>query len=124
MAGLTIVRAAASAARLVLLVAGLYFLVPIACAFALQRGIGSPGQQVSLDAYTGIGGADGPGRQPAALTLKVAAATIAVVLGLLVPALLAVRIAAPRLRTLVAGGVLCCRWSSRPSPSAPASPRC
>ncbi|SDD21601.1 ABC transporter permease [Rhodococcus tukisamuensis] len=86
--------------RLVLLIAGLYFVVPIACALAFSVGIGSPGQQVSLDAYTGIGGAKGLAGS-LVLTLKVAAATIAVVLGVLVPALLAVRIAAPRLRTLV-----------------------
>ncbi|MDH6676030.1 putative spermidine/putrescine transport system permease protein [Rhodococcus sp. LBL1] len=85
---------------LVLLVAGLYFAVPIACAFAFSVGIGSPGQHVGLDAYTGIAGAKGLAGS-LALTLKVAAATIVLVLGLLVPALLAVRLVAPRLRTVV-----------------------
>lgn len=85
---------------LVLLVAGLYFVVPVACAFAFSVGIGSPGQQVGLDAYTGLAGANGL-TDSLALTLKVAAATIALVLGVLVPALLAVRVAAPRLRTVV-----------------------
>jgi len=86
--------------RVVLLLAGLYFLVPIGCAFAFSVGIGSPGGQVGLDAYIGIGGAEGLA-DSLELTLKVAVATIAVVLGLLVPALLAVRLAAPRLRTVV-----------------------
>jgi putative spermidine/putrescine transport system permease protein len=99
MAGLTMSRPGLGRG-VVLSVAGIYFVVPIVCAFAFSVGIGSPGQHVGLDAYTGIGGAEGLA-DSLALTLKVAAATVALVLGVLVPALLAVRLAAPRLRTAV-----------------------
>ncbi|WSS24538.1 ABC transporter permease subunit [Streptomyces sp. NBC_01190] len=59
-----------------------------------------PGQGFTLDSYSGILGTDGfwPGVR---LTGELAAATIAGVLLLLVPALLAVRLTAPRLRVLV-----------------------
>ncbi|MEU9759812.1 ABC transporter permease subunit [Streptomyces sp. NPDC047985] len=84
----------------VLLLTGAYFLVPLACAVAFSIGAGVPGQDIGFEAYTGILGADGF-TDSLALTLKLAAATIVLVLGLLVPALVAVRLAAPRLRTLV-----------------------
>ncbi|GAA3378265.1 ABC transporter permease subunit [Streptomyces sannanensis] len=82
------------------LLTGVYFLVPLACAVAFSIGIGGPRQGIGFDAYTGIFGADGFA-DSLALTLKLATATIALVLGLLVPALVTVRLAAPRLRTLV-----------------------
>ncbi|WP_406422550.1 ABC transporter permease subunit [Streptomyces sp. NBC_00873] len=84
----------------VLLLTGAYFLVPLACAVAFSIGAGVPGQGIGFEAYTGIftaGGFTGS----LALTLKLATATIALVLGLLVPALVTVRLVAPRLRTLV-----------------------
>lgn len=84
----------------VLLLSGMYFLVPIACAVSFSVGIGGPRQSVGFDAYTGIFDADGF-TGSLALTLKLATATIALVLGLLVPALVTVRLAAPRLRALV-----------------------
>ncbi|MFE7329594.1 ABC transporter permease [Streptomyces sp. NPDC057565] len=84
----------------VLLLTGAYFLVPLACAVAFSIGAGTPGQSIDFRAYTGILGASGF-TDSLALTLKLAAATIVLVLGLLVPALVTVRLAAPRLRTLV-----------------------
>ncbi|MGW2182651.1 ABC transporter permease [Streptomyces sp. NPDC001732] len=84
----------------VLLLTGVYFLVPIACAISFSVGIGGPRQTVGFDAYTGIFNADGF-TASLTLTLKLATATIALVLGLLVPALVTVRLAAPRLRVLV-----------------------
>lgn len=84
----------------VLLLTGAYFLVPLACAVAFSIGAGVPGQDIGFEAYTGILTAGGF-TDSLALTLKLAAATIVLVLGLLVPALVTVRLAAPRLRTLV-----------------------
>ncbi|MGW3658111.1 ABC transporter permease [Streptomyces sp. NPDC005151] len=84
----------------VLLLTGAYFLVPLACAVAFSIGAGVPGQRIGFEAYTGIFTAGGF-TESLALTLKLAIATIALVLGLLVPALVTVRLAAPRLRTLV-----------------------
>ncbi|MER5359507.1 ABC transporter permease subunit [Streptomyces sp. NPDC002785] len=84
----------------VLLLTGAYFLVPLACAVAFSIGAGVPGQDIGFEAYTGILSAGGF-TDSLALTLKLAAATIVLVLGLLVPALVTVRLAAPRLRTLV-----------------------
>ncbi|MFI6061041.1 ABC transporter permease [Streptomyces sp. NPDC051286] len=84
----------------VLLLTGMYFLVPIACAVSFSVGIGGPRQSVGFDAYTGIFDADGF-TSSLTLTLKLATATIALVLGLLVPALVTARLAAPRLRALV-----------------------
>ncbi|MFE7216109.1 ABC transporter permease [Streptomyces sp. NPDC057611] len=82
------------------LLSGAYFLVPLACAAAFSIGAGVPGQRISFEAYTGIFAASGF-TASLALTLKLATATIVLVLGLLVPALVTVRLAAPRLRTLV-----------------------
>ncbi|MFH8473653.1 ABC transporter permease [Streptomyces sp. NPDC018000] len=84
----------------VLALTGAYFLVPLACAVAFSIGAGVPGQDIGFEAYTGILTAGGF-TDSLALTLKLAAATIVLVLGLLVPALVTVRLAAPRLRTLV-----------------------
>ncbi|MEV0495555.1 ABC transporter permease [Streptomyces atratus] len=84
----------------VLLLTGVYFLVPLACAIAFSLGVGVPRQGTSFEAYTAIFDADGF-TESLTLTLKLAAATIALVLGLLVPALIAVRLVAPRLRALV-----------------------
>ncbi|MFB7329460.1 ABC transporter permease [Streptomyces sp. NPDC056190] len=82
------------------LLSGAYFLVPLACAVAFSIGAGVPGQGISFEAYTGIFAASGF-TGSLALTLKLATATIVLVLGLLVPALVTVRLAAPRLRILV-----------------------
>nr|WP_236061042.1 ABC transporter permease subunit [Actinacidiphila acididurans] len=73
-------------------------------AFAVLFTVDVPRQGWTLDSYRGILGAPGfwPGLR---LTLELAAATIAVTLLLLVPALIAVRLTAPRLRVLVE--VLC-----------------
>ncbi|MFF4763774.1 ABC transporter permease subunit [Streptomyces sp. NPDC001292] len=84
----------------ILLLTGAYFLVPLACAVAFSIGSGAPGQNIDFGAYTGILGASGF-TDSLTLTLKLAAATIVLLLGLLVPALVTVRLAAPRLRTLV-----------------------
>ncbi|GGV87288.1 ABC transporter permease [Streptomyces gelaticus] len=84
----------------VLTLTGAYFLVPLACAVAFSIGAGVPGQDIGFEAYTGILTAGGF-TDSLALTLELAAATIVLVLGLLVPALITVRLAAPRLRTLV-----------------------
>ncbi|MBU3868441.1 ABC transporter permease subunit [Streptomyces sp. 4503] len=97
MARLTTIRYGRAA---VLLIAGAYFLIPLTCAIAFSIGAGVPGQRIGIDAYTGIFSAGGFA-DSLVLTLKLAAATIALVLGLLVPALVTVRLAAPRLRTLV-----------------------
>ncbi|MBY8885967.1 ABC transporter permease subunit [Streptomyces sp. PTM05] len=78
--------------------AGLYFLVPMAASILFTVNV--PGQGFSLSAYTGILSASGFG-QSLLLSLELAAATIVVVLGLLVPAVLAVRLSAPKLRPVL-----------------------
>ncbi|MER5636634.1 ABC transporter permease subunit [Kitasatospora sp. NPDC002227] len=81
----------------VLLLAGLYFLVPMACSvvFSVDDTSG-----FSLKAYTGL--ITAPGFLDAlTFTLELAAVTIVVVLALLVPALIAVRLGSPRLRTVI-----------------------
>lgn len=80
------------------LVAGLYFLVPVAASVVFTVDV--PGQGLTLDAYTGILGADGFA-DSLLLTLELAAATIVLVMLLLVPALVAVRLGAPRLRPVL-----------------------
>src|SRR6185312_7994774 len=65
--------------RAVLLIAGLHFAMPMVCALIFSIGLGTPGQGVSFDAYTGIAGAEGLAASMA-LTVKLALATIAVVL--------------------------------------------
>ncbi|MCX4582263.1 ABC transporter permease [Streptomyces sp. NBC_01481] len=83
---------------LVLGLAGLYFLVPLVASFVFT--VHTPGQGFSLQAYTGILSADGF-TDSLLLSLGLAAATIALVLVLAVPALVAVRLGAPRLRPVV-----------------------
>ncbi|WP_327236737.1 ABC transporter permease subunit [Streptomyces sp. NBC_01317] len=82
----------------VLALAGVYFVVPLLASFVFT--VHTPGQGVSFDAYTGILSADGF-TQSLFLSLGLAAATIALVLLLTVPALIAVRLGAPRLRSVV-----------------------
>ncbi|MFB6981377.1 ABC transporter permease [Streptomyces scopuliridis] len=82
----------------VLALAGLYFLVPLLSSFVFT--VHTPGQGVSFAAYTGILTAEGF-TQSLLLSLGLAAATILLALLLAVPALIAVRLGAPRLRPLV-----------------------
>ncbi|MEW1655604.1 MULTISPECIES: ABC transporter permease subunit [unclassified Streptomyces] len=84
--------------KLVLVLAGLYFLLPLASSFVFT--VHAPGQGISFEAYTGILTADGFTRS-LLLSLGLAAATITLVLLLAVPALIAVRLGAPRLRPVV-----------------------
>ncbi|MEV6208836.1 ABC transporter permease subunit [Kitasatospora sp. NPDC051914] len=82
----------------VLLVAGLYFLVPMAA--SVWFSIDNPGGGIRFDAYTGLLGA--PGFTDALLlTLELAAATVVVLLVLLVPALIAARLGTPRMRAVL-----------------------
>jgi putative spermidine/putrescine transport system permease protein len=83
----------------VLLVAGLYFAVPmLASVFFTVHVPGSSGWSVS--AYTGLFSAGGFG-SAMLLSLELAAATIVLVLLLMVPAMTAVRLGGPRLRAVV-----------------------
>jgi putative spermidine/putrescine transport system permease protein len=82
----------------VLVLAGVYFVVPLLASFVFT--IHVPGQGVDFDAYTGILGADGFARS-LLLSLGLAAATIVLSLLLAVPAMVAVRIGAPRLRPVI-----------------------
>lgn len=84
------------------IVAAVYFLGPMA--FSVLFTVNVPGEGLTLSSYRGIFGAEGFGSS-LRLTLELAAATIAVTMLLLVPALIAVRLSAPRLRVLVE--VLC-----------------
>ncbi|MFJ2033474.1 ABC transporter permease [Streptosporangium sp. NPDC087985] len=78
----------------VLGIAAVYFLVPMGASFWYS--VYNDRQGFSLDAYLGIFGAEGFGTSML-LSLSLAAATIVVVLGLTLPAMLAVRLGAPRL---------------------------
>ncbi|MFJ9938644.1 ABC transporter permease [Streptomyces virginiae] len=83
---------------LVLAAAALYFLVPLAASVVFTVDV--PGRGVNLDAYTRI--LDTEGFLPSLLlSLELAAATIAVVLLLMVPATVALRLSAPKLRPVV-----------------------
>lgn len=82
----------------VLGLAGLYFLVPLAASVVFTVDV--PGQGVTFDAYTQIFSTAGFGSS-LLLSLELAAATIAVVLLLLVPAMVALRLGSPRLRPVV-----------------------
>ncbi|MEV4992503.1 ABC transporter permease [Streptomyces niveus] len=82
----------------VLALAGIYFVVPLLASFVFT--VHTPGQGVSFDAYTGILSAEGF-RSSLLLSLGLAACTIALSLLLAVPALVAVRLGAPRLRPVV-----------------------
>ncbi|QYC44078.1 spermidine/putrescine ABC transporter membrane protein [Nonomuraea coxensis DSM 45129] len=87
---------------LVFLVAGLYFLVPLGA--SLWYTLSSPGSGVSFAPYAELLTAEGFASS-LTLSLGLAAATIAVVLLLALPAMLAVRLFAPRLRPVME--VLC-----------------
>ncbi|MFF4541426.1 ABC transporter permease [Streptomyces aureus] len=81
-----------------LALAALYFLVPMAASVVFTVDV--PGQGVTLDAYRRILSADG--FVPSLLlSLELAAATIVVVLLLMVPATVALRLGSPRLRPVV-----------------------
>ncbi|MFJ8004666.1 ABC transporter permease [Streptomyces fagopyri] len=82
----------------VLAFAGLYFLVPLAASLVFTVDV--PNQGITFDAYSQIVGADGF-TASLLLSLELAAATIAVVLLLMVPAMVALRLSAPKLRPLV-----------------------
>ncbi|MEV0450885.1 ABC transporter permease subunit [Streptomyces sp. NPDC050600] len=84
--------------RWVLGLAGLYFLVPLAASVVFTVDV--PGQGLTLDAYTKIIGTEGF-TTSLLLSLGLAAVTIAVVLLLMVPAMVALRLGASRLRPLV-----------------------
>ncbi|WP_030266588.1 ABC transporter permease subunit [Streptomyces sp. NRRL B-24484] len=82
----------------VLLVAGLYFLVPMAA--SVWFSVDDPNGGVQFDAYTGLLSA--PGFTDALLlTLELAAATVVVLLVLLVPALIAARLGTARMRAVL-----------------------
>jgi putative spermidine/putrescine transport system permease protein len=82
----------------VLAFAALYFLVPLAASVVFTVDV--PGQGLTADAYTQILGTQGF-TSSLRLSLELAAATIAVVLLLMVPAMVALRLSAPGLRPLV-----------------------
>lgn len=77
---------------------GAYFLVPLVASFVFT--VHTPGQGISFEAYTALLSADGFA-ESLALSLGLAAATIVLALLLAVPALVAVRLGAPRLRPVV-----------------------
>ncbi|MFJ5925300.1 ABC transporter permease [Kitasatospora sp. NPDC092948] len=81
----------------VLLLAGLYFLIPMAASvwFSIDDVNG-----ISFDAYTGLLSAPGF-TDSLVLTLELAAVTVVVLLLLLVPAMIAVRLGSPRLRPVL-----------------------
>ncbi|MFC8792717.1 ABC transporter permease [Streptomyces cinereoruber] len=87
---------------LVLGLGGAYFLVPLIASFVFT--VHTPGQGVSFAAYTELLCAEGF-LGSLLLSLGLAAATIALSLLLAVPALVAVRLGAPRLRPVIE--VLC-----------------
>ncbi|MCT9004299.1 ABC transporter permease [Streptomyces sp. NPDC054766] len=82
----------------VLALAALYFLVPMAASVIFTVDV--PGQGVTFDAYSQIVSADGF-VSSLLLSLELAAATIVVVLLLMVPATVALRLGSPRLRPIV-----------------------
>jgi putative spermidine/putrescine transport system permease protein len=82
----------------VLALAGLYFLLPLAASVVFTVDV--PGEGLTFDAYTKILGTEGF-LTSLLLSLELAAATIAVVLLLMVPAMVALRLGAPRLRPVV-----------------------
>ncbi|MBP2702898.1 ABC transporter permease subunit [Microbispora sp. RL4-1S] len=80
----------------VLVVAALYFVVPLLASFVFT--VDDPSTGFTLDAYGQIFSAEGFGRS-LLLSLGLGLVTIALVLVLTLPAMIAVRLAAPRLRT-------------------------
>ncbi|MFD5566248.1 MULTISPECIES: ABC transporter permease [Kitasatospora] len=81
----------------VLLLAGLYFLIPMAASvwFSIDDVNG-----ISFDAYTGLLSAPGF-TDSLVLTLELAVVTVVVLLLLLVPAMIAVRLGSPKLRPVL-----------------------
>jgi putative spermidine/putrescine transport system permease protein len=99
MAGISPGRARPSLWRAAVFVcAGAYFLVPLAASVLFTVNVS--GQGFTLDAYAHVLGADGFAPS-LLLSLELAAATIAVVLPLMVPAMLALRLRPSRLRAVV-----------------------
>lgn len=98
MAGLTTTRRTALWRVLVLALASVYFLVPMASSVVFTVDV--PGQGLTLDAYARILTTEGF-VSSLLLSLELAAATITVVLLLMVPAMVALRLGAPRLRPVV-----------------------
>ncbi|MFJ3233000.1 ABC transporter permease [Streptomyces sp. NPDC086787] len=82
----------------VLGLAALYFLVPLGASVVFTVDVA--GQGLTFDAYTQILSAEGF-TSSLLLSLELAGATIAVVLLLMVPAMVALRLGAPRLRPVV-----------------------
>ncbi|MFB7572568.1 ABC transporter permease [Streptomyces sp. NPDC056165] len=82
----------------VLGLAALYFLIPLAASVVFTVDV--PGRGVTFDAYTRIVSTEGF-VSSLLLSLELAAATIAVVLVLMVPAMVALRLGVPRLRPVV-----------------------
>ncbi|MGW2048016.1 ABC transporter permease [Streptomyces sp. NPDC001858] len=82
----------------VLGLAGLYFLVPLAASVVFTVDV--PGQGITFDAYRRILSTEGFASS-LLLSLELALATIVVVLVLTVPATVALRLGAPRLRPVV-----------------------
>ncbi|MEU9152139.1 ABC transporter permease subunit [Streptomyces sp. NPDC048417] len=82
----------------VLGLAALYFLVPLGASVVFTVDV--PGQGVTFDAYSQILSADGF-TSSLLLSLELAVATIVVVLLLMVPAVVALRLSAPKLRPVV-----------------------
>lgn len=80
------------------LIAAVYFLGPMV--FSVIFTVNVPGEGFTLSSYSGILGAEGFW-DSLRLTLELAAASIALTLALLVPAMIAVRLTAPRLRVLL-----------------------
>lgn len=82
----------------VLSVAALYFLTPLLASFVFT--VNDPSEGFTLGAYLEIFSADGFG-ESLLLSLGLALATIVTVLALTLPAMLAVRLSAPRLRQVL-----------------------
>ncbi|MFJ4919580.1 ABC transporter permease [Streptomyces sp. NPDC088725] len=82
----------------VLILAALYFVVPLIASFIFT--VHTPGQGVDFHAYTGILSAEGFTKS-LLLSLGLAVATIVLSLLLAVPALVAVRLGAPKLRPVI-----------------------
>ncbi|GAA3802505.1 ABC transporter permease [Streptomyces chiangmaiensis] len=82
----------------VLAAAAVYFLVPLAASVVFSV---DSGGHVTFEAYSQIVGADGF-TASLLLSLELAATTIALVLLLMVPAMVALRLGAPKLRSVVA----------------------
>ncbi|GII67135.1 ABC transporter permease [Sphaerisporangium krabiense] len=95
-------RGAGAWRAVVLAVAALYFVTPLAASFVFT--VNDPEKGFTLEAYGEIFVAEGFTRS-LLLSLGLAAATITVVLLLTLPAMLAVRLGAPRLRPVL--DVLC-----------------